>query len=264
MKTAKRNGVVKPSDEVLNILRRSRVEGNLLHLPPERLSPADYKAVKVAIEAIGGRWKGGKVQAHVFEGSPVDALSGLLDSGETVDKKQALGFFETPAALAAELVERGIVLLEHKVLEPSAGRGAILRAIRAVGVTDILAVEVDPAHFPTLIQLVGGDNVRGGDFLQLKPSPVFDRVIANPPFAKGADIDHIRRMFEWLKPGGRLVSVMAAGVLFRTAKKQTDFCNWVDSLSGDIEALPDGSFKASGTTVSTCVVTIDKPIGGEA
>ena len=34
---------------------------------------------------------------------------------------------------------------------------------------------------------------------------MFDAVLMNPPFAQGADIEHITRALKMLKPGGRLV-----------------------------------------------------------
>ena len=53
-----------------------------------------------------------------------------------------------------------------------------------------------------------------------------------------------------------LVSVMAAGVTFRDNRLTQDFRDLVRSRGGDIEALPDGAFKPSGTMVNTVIVTI--------
>lgn len=59
--------------------------------------------------------------------------------------------------------------------------------------------------------------------------------------------------------GGRLVSVMSAGVAFREDRRARDFRALVDARGGSIESLPEGSFSASGTGVHTVVVTLEAP-----
>jgi hypothetical protein len=80
--------------------------------------------------------------------------------------------------------------------------------------------------------------------------------LANPPFAKQADIVHVKHALKFLEPAGLLVSVMAGNVEFRDNKLTQDFRDLVEHRGGVIEALPDGSFKSSGTQVRTVLVTI--------
>ena len=94
------------------------------------------------------------------------------------------------------------------------------------------------------------------DFLTVEPNPIYDRVVMNPPFDKQADIKHVMHALKFLKPDGLLVSVMSAGVTFRDNKLTVDFRALIRERGGDIEALPDGSFKESGTGVNTVIVTI--------
>ena len=63
----------------------------------------------------------------------------------------------------------------------------------------------------------------------------------------------------FLRPGGRLVAVMSAGVRFRQDARSTSFRALLHDLPAEIHDLPDGSFLASGTAVQTVIVTIDKP-----
>jgi hypothetical protein len=49
---------------------------------------------------------------------------------------------------------------------------------------------------------------------------------------------------------------MGAGVVFRENKLAVEFRALVEDRGGSIEALPEGSFKESGTMVNTVVVTI--------
>src|SRR4030042_4964611 len=96
------------------------------------------------------------------------------------------------------------------------------------------------------------------DFLSVEPKPLYDRVVMNPPFEMQQDIDHVMHAWKFLKPGGRLVSIMSSGVLFRENKKTSEFRNHIDEF-GNMERLPEGSFKESGTMVNTCIVVLDKP-----
>jgi hypothetical protein len=48
------------------------------------------------------------------------------------------------------------------------------------------------------------------DFMEMPAAGEFDRVLMNPPFEKQQDIDHVRRAFDHLKPGGRLSSGQTA------------------------------------------------------
>ena len=73
----------------------------------------------------------------------------------------------------------------------------------------------------------------------------------NPPFSRQADIHHVNHAIKFLKPGGVLVSVMSAGVTFRTNRLTDDFRRMVIAHNGQIGALPAGAFKESGTMVNT-------------
>jgi len=87
----------------------------------------------------------------------------------------------------------------------------------------------------------------------------YDRIVMNPPFEKGQDVKHVLHAYSLLKPGGRVVAIMGAGVSFRQDKLYRDFRQTLRALGGTMEKLPPGSFKASGTGVNAVVVTLDKP-----
>jgi type I restriction-modification system DNA methylase subunit len=95
-----------------------------------------------------------------------------------------------------------------------------------------------------------------GCFLNQAPTPEYDRVVMNPPFAKQADIKHVMHALKFLKPDGKLVSVMSASVDFRDNKLTKEFRDLIAERGGRIEALPDGAFKESGTMVRTVIVEI--------
>ena len=72
-----------------------------------------------------------------------------------------------------------------------------------------------------------------------------------------ADIDHVLHAFKFLKPGGRLVSIMASSVTYRENKKTIDFRELINR-QGFIEQNPVDAFKASGTRVNTVTVVLNK------
>jgi hypothetical protein len=105
--------------------------------------------------------------------------------------------------------------------------------------------------------LVGGIHLT--DFLLAKPAPVFDRVVMNPPFAKQLDVAHVMRAFDFLRMGGRLVSVMSTSFQFRQTKSAEQFRDFLASVNAEVEPLPNGAFKDSGTMVNSVIVSFDDP-----
>src|SRR3546814_4046174 len=92
--------------------------------------------------------------------------------------------------------------------EPSAGTVVLATAARASGAL-VNGVEIQPCRAHELRVLHGFEAVRQADFLTLPPSPIYDRIVMNPPFDRGRDCDHVRHAFGFLKPGGILVAVMS-------------------------------------------------------
>ncbi len=91
----------------------------------------------------------------------------------------------------------------------------------------------------------------------------YDRIVMNPPFSKGRDIQHVRHAFDLLRPGGRLVAIMGEGAFFHSNKQAESFREWLETLGATSEKLPEGSFMDPSLPVNTGVsarmVVIDKP-----
>lgn len=168
------------------------------------------------------------------------------------------GWFPTPADLAARVVEEARIGPGMTVLEPSAGEGALALLAQAAGGA-VECCEIDGGRSVTLSRL--GLNVWTRDFLELpvavRPSG-YDRVVMNPPFDRGRDIDHVTHALKFLKPGGRLVSIMSASTEFRQDDKAEAFRATVERFGGRFRDLPAGSF-APATNVNTCLCVIEAP-----
>lgn len=261
-------GTKRIGNDVLEVLGAATIEGNTVRLNGQ-LDRKLYTRVNEVLEAVGGKWNR-KSKAHVFGEDAGERLDLVLNTG-MIERPQDFGFFPTPPELAARVVEECGVAEGHSVLEPSAGHGALVEAALKAGAKSVFAVELLPDNAKVLYEKFkhSSASFACGDFLQVSaPSEcknihdaecvTFDRVVMNPPFAKRADIDHVLHAFEFLRQGGRLVSIMSAGVSFRHDHKTEDFRQFVYEHDGSIEALPEGSFKVSGTMVNTVLVTVNR------
>jgi protein-L-isoaspartate O-methyltransferase len=162
--------------------------------------------------------------------------------------------FPTPAHIAAQMVELAEIEPGHRVLEPSAGTGALIAAIRQTEGVYLAAVEINGE----LASKLDADMPLRSDFLSVEladfHSP-FDRVVMNPPFKDGADIQHILHAAKMLKPGGRLVALCANGPR-QQAKLRPLASHW--------DELPLGSFKEQGTGVNVALLVIEAARAGFA
>lgn len=242
---------MKVDNQVLTALSSAETAGSMLKLAGQ-LDRAVYARTNKVLEAAGGKWNR-KAGAHVFPGDAADAMEQILLTGQ-VTVPQDFGYFPTPAPMVARLLEAARIEPNMRVLEPSAGQGAIAYEMAKLAYVD--CVELLPANAEKI--QVGGKivSLTTGDFLKQFPRTRFDRVVMNPPFAKQDDIRHVMHALQFLRKDGLLVSIMSAGVLYRENQLTRDFRALVATRGGSIEELPEGAFKPSGTMVRTVLVTI--------
>lgn len=245
------------SQDVMAVLDRAEVAGDHLILTGQ-LDRKLYTDVNKVLEAIGGKWSRG-AKAHVFDGPVSEVLDPIMETGEYSRSKQDFGQFDSPVAVVDRVIALAEIAPGMDVLEPSAGVGNIVRGIIGAGAIPH-AFEIDPKRRAACQELMTFP-VASGDFLTFEAAPTFDRVCMNPPFAGQSDITHVLHAAKFLKPGGRLVSVMSAGVLFRSNPRAVDFRELVEDHGGGFERLPDGSFAESGTAIHTCIVWLNAKAG---
>ena len=140
--------------------------------------------------------------------SKFEALAEQLREGVKV--VSAPNLFPTPPEVARRIVELADIQPGQRVLEPSAGTGSLLDALPD---TPTVAVEINGQLAEALQRRFSGVNIHHADFLSLNGELLgkFDRIVMNPPFFRGSDLDHIRHAFAKLKPGGRLVAICVNG-----------------------------------------------------
>jgi predicted RNA methylase len=238
----------------MTVLNESRIESSVLILPPIPLARKHYEAVNKCLEAMGGRWNR-KAKGHVFECDPSELLETALRSGEVVDEKKEFQFFPTPKPIVARMIALAELEPGDDALEPSAGRGAIAEEVQKV--CPVTCVELNPrncaalraAKFPTVLEM---------DFLRYVERR-HNKIVMNPPFSRGQDIDHILHAYEILEDGGMLVSVVSESPFFRDNHKSVDFRAFLDREDAEVTNLEPGAFAESGTGVKSRIICVRKP-----
>jgi 16S rRNA G1207 methylase RsmC len=172
------------------------------------------------------------------------------------------GFFPTPKEVSRTMAERLDIKPGMVVLDPSAGKGDLLEVVKEVE-HSALVQGVEICHTLVEITKAKGLNVEAGDFLDgIKVTPP-DRIIMNPPFEKMADIDHVQKAYEVLKPGGKMVTIISPAPFQREQKKPQAFREWLSELDHEVENLPANSFTGKDsfrqTSVATKLLIINKP-----
>ena len=174
-----------------------------------------------------------------------EEMEAVLNGGG-VKAVSAPQLFPTPSGLAAQMVKG--TGPGDSVLEPSAGTGALLAALPPGVITT--AVEINHE----LARLLDAGRVVCSDFLECTELGLFDWVIANPPFTQNQDVRHIRHMWDFVKPGGRLVTLSSVAWTFGA---QVAFREWLDEIDAETSEIERGTF--SGTDVPAMLIHASKP-----
>lgn len=234
---------------------------------------AIYELCRAKIVSTGGYYDAGHETGGPAIDSPATRALWAMLRGPSVadlakrelhDKITSLqfakipGYFPTPAPVVARMIDAAEIPPGGcRVLEPSAGSGAILDQVReAAPGCEFIVYERNNSLREILT--AKGYTLDGADFTRSDPSAEkVDRVLMNPPFEKSQDIEHVMRAYSHLAPGGRLIAIMSPGAFFRTDSAGVAFREWFALLDGQtIAELPAGTFKESGTGVASVMIEI--------
>jgi predicted RNA methylase len=263
--------------------------GGVLRLTVQ-LDRPDYEQVQAVFDRVagGGRWHraSGTHRWPDHRGGDLEVeLKAVLAAGVLPpDPRKVAGWFATPEKVAGELAEVALSLPGWygawetvRVLEPSAGEGALADALHGQGVptANILCVEPDPWRaalcrskgYPTIEARFQDVDLLGGADGVLTAAP-FDVVLMNPPFTEPGDsrawIAHLRRAWALLAGGGRLVCVVPRSIAWADGSREKDLVRLHGQLTGygaDIGPLPDDAYRPSATGIHASVVVVDRPEG---
>lgn len=156
----------------------------------------------------------------------------------------------TPPELAKELVALAGVRKDSRVLEPEAGIGNIADAAKEV--TDNVDCIERMTDFCEILKLKK-HNVIANDLLTAETAPIYDSVVMNPPFSE--ECEHIKRAFDFVRPGGSLVAVCSCSIQWKSTRKYEQFRDW---LSEHTHSIDECGAKFEMTGVHTVVLVVDK------
>lgn len=155
----------------------------------------------------------------------------------------------TPSALVAQMMSAADLDGSSRVLEPEAGSGHIADAVKKI-TANVDCVEVN-YEFRELLKLKGYRLI-GEDFLEIVPQPAYDAVLMNPPFSR--ECEHIRHAYDFLKPGGTLVTICSPHVSNSHFRKYIEFRDWLAKRPYSIQTLRNFRFEMTNVHFNFLVI----------
>lgn len=214
-------------------------------------------------EGIGGKERDGNLASGVgeYDAAKSDYFANQKKNSRT-KAQEGIDYYPTPEPIGYKMVKWLGLKPGDRVLEPSAGHGAISRYFAS----DTRNTIVEPSReLATLarMRLKGGETSRVVEdrFENLDIGNKYEGIVMNPPYGKGGKTayEHVAKAFKHLADGGRLIAIVPDGP---AANKH--FEKWWNSddaktgiLVGEIN-LPQVTFSRAGTTVATKILVIDK------
>jgi len=267
---------MKVTQEVIDVLNKVSVtlkdKSFYLYLPSGQLDRKLYVKVNEVLEELGGKWKGGKVKAHIFDKDPRDKLSDVCNNGVIVTAKDE-DYFPTPTNIAQELSKKVFEYVDISqpwtFLEPSAGTGDLAYHVPYIGSKRFTLLELNSDRANQLRERFKNFdvNIYNLDFMDIasikvfKDSPKleFDVIIMNPPFSNNQAPKHILHAWSMLKSGGVLGAIMPPTCETREQKVYLELQDKVLQHKVWSKELPEGTFKNAGTMIKTVMFVAVKP-----
>lgn len=199
-------------------------------------------------------------------GAQIAEMRAALRGGVPINITYNPHLFPTPPALAQRMVDLAAIPCGGRLLEPSAGTGALLAGLPGLlpfpaacrqTWCHVDAIDNDPQLVARLRASGLAHSVVLADFLNHPREPICDSILMNPPFQHAVDIHHIRHAAHFLKSGGTLVAICAGG-----PRQHEKLRPWVEELRGRWEPLPAGTFASSGTAANTVLLCVRSPTQG--
>lgn len=246
---------------VVNALKRSSItqdhRGWHLHLPTEDLGKT-YAQVKTVIERLRGGWNG---KSHLFMYDPSQRIAEVIAAGK-MPKNNPYSLHCTPPDVASMMVDWADIPSDRavKVIEPSAGTGALVDAIwKTHPYARIHAWEFDPFNLDVLKAKYPALAIRGTDWRQSDEDGTADFVIMNPEFRGSAWVKHVGLGLKALKETGTLISVVPAHPFLTIGGNnlEIDRLRNIVAMTGGWESV--GRAFSSAASIECLVIKAERP-----
>ena len=240
------------------ILQNCKWDGEVLTMPQVQFDKKSYNTVKTWIEESFGSWNSQK-QGFTWD-FDANRVVGILIQGKRCNLRQDYQFFATPDAVADLAASKfSSIKPNMKILEPSAGRGALINAVKRICPNAIVdCYELMPENVQFLRNIEGA-SIIGEDFIK-ECTGKYQRIIANPPFSGNQDIEHVYAMYNHLDVNGEMSVITSQHWKIGSDSKCKNFRKWLDDHEAQIQDIAAGEFKESGTGIQTTLIYIVKKI----
>ena len=191
-------------------------------------------------------------------GLPLEYRTNML-ANKSMNSDKAWEFYPTPYDIVDKMIENADIKPGMRILEPSGGKGNILdKLYQKFGDSVILeTVELNPTN--RMILKLKGYKLIGSDFLELEPTPVYDRILMNPPFTDFNDIAHVRHAVKFLNSFGQVYSIVTKKALGKSTPEQIAFRNDVQEFGKLVVLDKDVMERAErAATVEIMLIMLDK------
>lgn len=133
----------------------------------------------------------------------------------------------------------------YNILEPSAGCGNVVKAIRNLGLdNNITSLEIREEEFETLKSI--SDEVIIEDFIKWETKDKYDIIIGNPPYSLAKEF--IEKCFDLVSDRGQVIMLLRTA--FLESKSRYEF--WQENpLSGLCVLSKRPSFTGKGTDATS-------------
>ena len=195
----------------------------------------------------------------------------------------SIDFYPTPDDLADDMIRAlrasndgsGLSYLPEPILEPSAGNGAIARAVeRAAGIyrehrtgkitcghREAKALDLDCVELSADFRAVlkkDGFRVVHDDFLTFRPCKQYAAIAMNPPFSAGAA--HLLKALDIMKDGGKIACILNAETIRNPyTNERKELVQKLDALGAKITYKQNAfqnAARRSGVEIALVVVNI--------
>jgi hypothetical protein len=212
-----------------------------------------------ALDGKGGKAYDARAEGDTAKGNPYEYAKTLY-FGRKKGRQNNRGadFFATPDPLGFKMAQWADIRPNDRVLEPSAGQGAIGKWFPADSVNHFIEQSSD--LFSDLSVAVAGKTVRM-DFMDFDIINKYDSIVMNPPYGRASKvaIEHLQKAMKHTSMNGRIVLLAPYNMMekasFRSMLEDKAYNGWV--LNEEIK-LPEVTFERAGTKAMTSVYIFDK------
>lgn len=238
-----------------------------------------YALFKPLLPLFKARWSK-KEKTHICSINPESIINLILEEGLMPDVNP-YDFYPTSKEIVIDEMLPALGLKQYdlygspyfnfessegeglKFLDPSAGDGAILKAlIEIYPKAKFYAFEIENNR-RQFLENHSKIEVLGSDFLNTPINQKFDFIAMNPPFRDAIRgnpniwMKHIKKAFSLVSRIGVLASIVPETLFISEQKEILYFKNWMLSF-GEAWKLPKDAFKDSGTGIQTSIISLKK------